>query len=223
MADSTMSGIASGALAGASLNPVGAIAGGIIGAFGASSGQDAANAQEAQIIQEQNLINQQNDPFATSGSRAQYVPMLNQLAMGGVNAVNADPTFQKLNDQSIGNLERQSPKSGATDYNALNLSAQNQMSYWEQMLQTYSGLSGASSPVQMPGMMSPSAAGSLASGTQANYGAGFGSIISGLSSIFGTPNANLGGTNPNNPSNGGAGSMIYGGSVQGNPIYQSDL
>jgi hypothetical protein len=192
MADGTaLSGAASGAAAGSSLGPWGALAGGVIGLLGAGSGSDAAAQAQAQNIAFQQQVNMQNDPFAATGQRAQYVPMLNALAQGGPAAIMNDPTFLSMNQQSMGNLTRQFAASDLKGSgNALNalMTQQNQnaMGYWQTMLQTYAGLSGANQPLAGVTGQSPQAAYNQAMGTQAAYGSAFGSMISGLNALFGS-------------------------------------
>ena len=220
--DASTTGAASGALSGASLGPWGAVAGGVIGMLGAGSGSDAAAKANADNLAFQKQMYQQQDPFSAGGNRAQYVPKLNELAMGGPTSIANDPTFHAMNDKSMSDMTRQMEASGqAGSGQAMTSlqqnSQQNQMSYWQNMMQTYAGLSGASggktSPIQ--GQSSGEAFGQ-ANATQANYGAGFGSIVSGLSAIY-----NSGGSTGG--SSGGAGSMNGSGSVQGNPNYFYDI
>jgi hypothetical protein len=168
----------------------------VAGLLGANSSQNAANQQNQQNLQFQEQMYNQQDPFSAGGNRAQYVPMLNSLATGGPNSIANDPMYQALNNQSMTNMNRQMAASGQMGSGqamlALNQnSQQNQMNYWQQMMGTYGGLSGATggrtSPMQG---QSPTDAFNQSQSTQANFGGALGLLSQGISGIYGNMSSN---------------------------------
>jgi hypothetical protein len=193
MSDTT--GVATDAAAGASVaGPWGAVVGGAIGLMGASNGQNAATSQNNNNIWAQQQANMQNDPFAAGGNRAQYVPQLNQLMQGGVAGVANDPGFQAMNQQSMQDVQRMQAASGAANGGGatsqlLSQDFNNQQSYFNQQYNRLTQLSGAGTNVSAATGQSPSAAATQANQTNTNLGAGFGSVVTGLGSLFGNTNA----------------------------------
>jgi hypothetical protein len=192
MANNT--GAASDAAAGASVaGPYGAVAGGLYGLATASMGQDAAAAQNRDNISAQNLTNMQNDPFAATGNRAQYVPQLNQLMQGGVAGVGNDPGFQAMEKQSMGDVQRMQAASGAANGGGatsqmLSQNMADQQSYFNQQYNRLTQLSGANTNISPAMGQAPGAAATQANQTNMNMGAGFGSVVTGLGSLFGNTN-----------------------------------
>ena len=192
MADN--SGVVNGAAAGGSVaGPIGAVAGGLYGLATASMGQDAAAAQNRDNISAQNLTNMQNDPFAATGNRAQYVPQLNQLMQGGVAGVGNDPGFQAMEKQSMGDVQRMQAASGAANGGGatsqmLSQNMADQQSYFNQQYNRLTQLSGANTNISPAMGQAPGAAATQANQTNMNMGAGFGSVVTGLGSLFGNTN-----------------------------------
>ena len=189
--DASASGVAAG--------PIGAVAGGLYGLATASMGQDAAAAQNRDNISAQNLTNMQNDPFAATGNRAQYVPQLNKLMQGGVAGVGNDPGFQAMEKQSMGDVQRMQAASGAANGGGatsqmLSQNMADQQTYFNQQYNRLTQLSGAGTNVSPAIGQAPGAAATQANQTNMNMGAGFGSVVTGLGSLFGntnpTPNNN---------------------------------
>jgi hypothetical protein len=192
MANNT--GAASDAAAGASVaGPYGAVIGGAIGLIGASQGQAAADIQNQQNVAAQQQANMQNDPFAAGGNRAQYVPQLNQLMQGGVAGVGNDPGFQAMEKQSMGDVQRMQAASGAANGGGatsqmLSQNMADQQSYFNQQYNRLTQLSGANTNISPAMGQAPGAAATQANQTNMNMGAGFGSVVTGLGSIFGNTN-----------------------------------
>lgn len=191
MAD--LSGVAGGAVAGAKFGPYGAVLGGVLGGMMGGGGEDAAQKAAAEDLAFQKQMYQQQDPFSAGGNRAQYVPKLNTLAMGGPSSVVNDPTYQAMNQASLTDVQRQKAATGklgsGEEMKSLQQTSQgNMMSYWQNMMHTYSGLSGADSGRTAPMHgMDPGLAGEMAGRTSSNMGGAYGMFASGLSSIFGNP------------------------------------
>jgi hypothetical protein len=192
MANNT--GAASDAAAGASVaGPYGAVIGGAIGLIGASQGQAAADIQNQQNVAAQQQANMQNDPFAAGGNRAQYVPQLNELMKGGVAGVGNDPGFQAMEKQSMGDVQRMQAASGAANGGGatsqmLSQNMADQQSYFNQQYNRLTQLSGANTNISPAMGQAPGAAATQANQTNMNMGAGFGSVVTGLGSIFGNTN-----------------------------------
>jgi hypothetical protein len=187
---------------------VGVSAVGAIGGYeSAQSGQNAATNAANQNLQLQQKMYEQQDPFSAGGNRAQYVPKLNELAMGGPSSIANDPTYQAMNDKSNIDMNRQLEASGQGGSGqamlALNQNSQgNQMAYWQQMMSTYAGLSGANSGRTAPMQgESPGLAGQMAGQTASNRMGSFGMFAEGLSSIFGAGKGSTdnSGNNTNSP------------------------
>jgi hypothetical protein len=193
MADN--SGAVSGAVAGGiAAGPIGAVAGGLYGLATASMGADAAAAQNRDNVSAQNLTNMQNDPFAATGNRAQYVPQLNQLMQGGVAGVGNDPGFQAMEKQSMGDVQRMQAASGAANGGGatsqmLSQNMADQQTYFNQQYNRLTQLSGAGTNVSAATGQSPQNAANQAQQTTTNQLGGFGSIVTGLGSLFGNTNA----------------------------------
>ena len=96
----SMQGAEQGAAAGSVAGPWGAVIGGVAGFALGGSGEDAASAAAKQNLEFQQRMYEQQDPFSAGGNRAQYVPKLNELAMGGPSSIANDPTYQAMNDKS---------------------------------------------------------------------------------------------------------------------------
>jgi hypothetical protein len=193
MADNTGA-VTDATAGGMAFGPVGAAVGGIYGMATASAGATAATQQNQQNIQAQQNANTQNDPFATGGNRAQYVPQLNQLMQGGVAGVGNDPGFQAMEKQSMGDVQRMQAASGAANGGGatsqmLSQNMADQQTYFNQQYNRLTQLSGAGTNVSPATGQSPSAAATQANQTNMNMGAGFGSVVTGLGSLFGNTNA----------------------------------
>jgi hypothetical protein len=183
-----------GAALGSQMGPWGALAGGVAGGLGlfgdggASAAAEAEKARQAQMMQ----MYQQQDPFSAGGNRAQYVPMLNQYAMGGPASVASDPAYQRFNQKSMDDLTRQmsargQTQSGAEQVSLMQNSQNNMMDYWGKMMSTYADLSGASGGRTNPYQgMTGAEAGRMASDQNANAVEGFGGLMGGLYKIFGS-------------------------------------
>lgn len=187
----SMQGAEQGAAAGAAFGPWGAVIGGVAGAFMGGGGGDAAAQQQAQNLQSQQQMYQQQDPFSAGGNRAQYVPQLNALQAGGPASVGSDPMFQKMNEQSLGNVQRLEASRGQSgsgqEMTALrDTGFNNQMDYFNNQYSRLAGLSGESSgrtsPIQG---QSPGAAYDQKMNTMSSQLGSFGQALGGLSSIFG--------------------------------------
>jgi hypothetical protein len=191
MADSTMQGAEQGAATGAAFGPWGAVIGGVAGAFLGGGGSDAAQQQQQQNQQAQLDWNKQQDPFSAGGNRGQYVPQLNQLMQGGPAGVSNDPMFQKMNQQSMDQVQRREQASGQGGSGQEMMALQNQgfgnqMDYFNQQYSRLSDLSGASRGGGQAAMgQSPGAAYEQRMGQYANQGSGFGMMMGGLTDIFG--------------------------------------
>jgi hypothetical protein len=193
MADAQTSGAMQGAAAGSSFGPWGAVIGGGIGLMTAGQGQAAADEANSRNIAAQQTANMQNDPFAATGDRAQYVPQLNQLMQGGVAGVGNDPGFQAMEKQSMGDVQRMQAASGAANGGGatsqmLSQNMADQQSYFNQQYNRLTQLSGANTNISPAMGQAPGAAATQANQTNMNMGAGFGSVVTGLGSIFGNTN-----------------------------------
>jgi len=203
-----MQGAESGAAAGSSFGPWGAVAGGVIGGLMGSGGQDAAAKAAQDNLDFQKQMYQQQDPFSAGGNRAQYVPKLNELATGGPSSVANDPMFKQMNDQSMNAIESRMASQGqgvsTANMQALQSGQQgNQMSYWQNMMQTYAGLSGESGGRTSPMKgIDPNTAMVGANQTASNYGSSFGMFAGGLQSIFGNGSGSNATTDANNAMSG---------------------
>jgi len=192
MANSTITGAAQGAAMGSTFGAPGAIIGGIAGGLGlfGDGGQEEARKAEAARQAQQMQMYQQQDPFSAGGNRAQYVPMLNQYAMGGPSSVSSDPAYQRFNQKSMEDVSRKLSASGQTQSGqeqiALQQNSQNNMfDYWSKMMGTYADLSGANAGHTAPYQRtSGTDAYNVDSRENANAIEGFGGMMGGLYSIF---------------------------------------
>ena len=201
------SGLMGGAAAGSFLGPLGAIGGGIIGGLmGGGKGSDAAaKAEQANQARLQKMY-QQQDPFSAGDNRAQYVPQLNELMLGGYQGVASDPMFQQLQAQSMTDVQRGMSARGqggsGQEMLALRDSSQkNMMGYFNQQYDRLASLSGANAgrtnAYQGQGGQ---AAYAQKMGDMSAMGASFGSVMSGLWALFGKGSGTSSGTpNVQNP------------------------
>ena len=119
---------------------------------------------------------------------------LNALVAGGPAAVGYDPMFQRMNEQSLGNVQRLEAASGRSgsgnEMAALrDTGFNNQMDFFNQQYNRLATLSGANSGRTAPMQgMSSSEAYSNKMNTLSAQGSGFGMLLSGLQNIFGTSN-----------------------------------
>jgi hypothetical protein len=191
----------------------------VIGYMGQQSAASAAQGANQQNIQAQQQWNQQQDPFSAGGNRAQYVPQLNELMKGGPAGVAQDPMFQKMNEQSLTNVQRREQASGQGGSGQEMLALQNQgfgnqMDYFNQQYSRLADLSGASRGGGQAAMgQSPGAAfGQSRQGSQ-DIAASFG----GLSSIFGQGAGAGGGGYGTGEAGGGSGTNVGMGGMPVNP------
>ena len=118
------------------------------------------------------------------------------------------PLYQAMNDKSNIDMNRQLEASGQGGSGQAMLALQqnsqgNQMAYWQQMMSTYAGLSGANSGRTAPMQgESPTLAGNMANQTASNYGSSFGLFAGGLQSIFGSGSGTDATANENNANSG---------------------
>lgn len=162
----------------------------VYGLMSSGDSQSSANQQNEANVKAKQLENQQNSPFSTSGSRAQYVPMLNKLAMGGPSGVSNDPTYQAMNANSMEDMSRGMAASGQGGSGQAMValqqnSQQNQMSYWQNMMQQYSSLSGATTNSTAATGQSANDAFNQSQKTQGNVGNAFGLFSQGVQGIYG--------------------------------------
>lgn len=161
------------------------------GAYSAGQAQDSANQQNQQNLQQQMAWNRQQDPFSAGGNRAQYVPQLNQLMQGGAAGVASDPLFQKQNQQSQTDMQRQFASQGmgvsGQEMNAMGQNSwQNQQNYFNQQYQKLASLSGASGGGGSAAIgQSPQNVYNQSLGTANQFGQAFGFGANALSSIYG--------------------------------------
>jgi hypothetical protein len=159
-----------------------------VGAYSSySSAQDAQAAGQAanqQNIQFQQQANQQRDPFSTGGSRAQYVPQLNDLMAGGYSGIQNDPMFQAREKQAMEATQRKMSSQGQ-GMGTNDLLALQQQSYLQQgdffneqytRLSALSGASQGGGGVNTVQGMSPQVAGGIAAAPGQALGEGLGAI-----------------------------------------------
>lgn len=158
---------------------------------GSQQAAGAATAADTRNIAFQQQMFQLQDPFSASGSRAQYVPQLNQLMKGGYAGLQNDPFYQQLQSMGMQGTQRAMASQGlgmsTADLLAIN---QNQtgtaMNYFNQQYARLADLSGATggrtAPIQG---MGAGTAYDISMGTARNRAAAFGGTMGTLGNIYG--------------------------------------